>query len=110
MKKKLDFLSEEGGLFYHQWNEDSSEIEVGYRALKQHWGKGYQTEILRGRLHYGFNTLQKKELCAVVFPGNHISAHVIKKCGGQYVGITTYFNKYKVEKYIFKNNHSESSI
>ena len=90
-----------GGLFHLEWNDSNKEIELGYRFIKNSWGKGYASELSNYFLDYGFNQLKLNEIVAVIFPGNDSSAHVLKKIGMKYVGIVTY-GKFQVEKYHIK--------
>lgn len=95
-----------GGLFKHQWDDTSHEIEIGYRFFKQYWGQGYASELLTGLLQYGFETLKYNQICAAVFPDYVVSAHILKKNGAKYIGMVPYWNKYQVEKYIFEKTKS----
>jgi len=63
-----------------------NEIDLGYRFLKQHWGRGYATESAYGCIRYGFGTLGLPEITGRALPGNLASIHVLEKCGMTYRG------------------------
>jgi len=69
---------------------DSEEIEVGYRFLKEHWGKGYATEAARASIAFGFEELRLDRIVAVTLPTNAASRRVMEKCGMSFVGVTTH--------------------
>ena len=72
--------------------DNSEYIEVGYRLIKQHWGKGYATEAARALIKYGFNQLNLNKITAVALPENKASARVMQKAGMKYAGIKKYYN------------------
>jgi RimJ/RimL family protein N-acetyltransferase len=57
------------------------EIEVGYRLMKSHWGKGFATEGTKALLAYGFKMLRLERIVAVANPANVPSRHVLEKAG-----------------------------
>jgi [ribosomal protein S5]-alanine N-acetyltransferase len=69
---------------------DSDEIEVSYRLLKEHWGKGYATEAAGVAIAHGFDELGFDRIVAVTLPTNTASRRVLEKCGMSFVGITTH--------------------
>ncbi len=83
--------------------DNSETIELGYRYLKKHWGKGYATEASKALLDYGFNILGLSSISAVAMPQNTASINVMKKIGMKYDGIKNFYNTdvayYKIEKY-----------
>jgi RimJ/RimL family protein N-acetyltransferase len=64
------------------------EIEVGYRFLKQHWGRGYATESALASLAFGFDELGLDRVVAVALETNAASRRVLEKCGLQEIGLT----------------------
>ncbi len=66
---------------------DGSEIEVGYRFLREHWGNGYATEAARASLRFGLDELGLEQIVAVTLPTNRASQNVMEKCGMTYVGV-----------------------
>jgi ribosomal-protein-alanine N-acetyltransferase len=71
--------------------EDGPEIELGYHLGQFAWGHGYATEIARGAIQYGFETLELPQMCGVVFPENLASQRVLEKAGMTYRGMRVTF-------------------
>ncbi|MBS0030373.1 GNAT family N-acetyltransferase [Chitinophaga sp. 22321] len=69
-----------GGLSYKKYGNDLK-LNLGYRFDKNHWGKGYATELARYAIDFGFNTLSKNEIWALVRPANTVSVKVLEKSG-----------------------------
>ena len=55
--------------------------DLGYRFLKQAWGKGYATESSKAAVEYAFNTLKLPVIYAIADRGNLQSRRVLEKCG-----------------------------
>jgi RimJ/RimL family protein N-acetyltransferase len=64
------------------------EVEVGYRFLKEHWGRGYATESARASLAFGFDELGLERIVAVALESNIPSRRVLEKCGLKELGLT----------------------
>ena len=64
------------------------EVEVGYRFLKEHWGRGYATESARASLAFGFEELGLDWIVAVALESNVASRRVLEKCNMNEVGLT----------------------
>lgn len=74
-------------------NPERDEVEVGYRLLKEYWGKGYATELAAALLKYGIEELGLPRIIAVAMPENKASLRVMEKIGMKAVGMTdTYHN------------------
>lgn len=55
---------------------------MGYMiGEKEYWGKGYGTEAEMLSLHYAFNTLNLRKICASVLEFNTRSFRCLQKCG-----------------------------
>ena len=67
---------------------DGPEIEVGYRFLKDHWGRGYATEAAAASIAFGFEELGLDRIVAVALPENTASRRVLEKCGLTEMGLT----------------------
>ncbi len=65
---------------------EKNEIDLGYRFIKDAWGKGYATEAASACLHYGFKKLNLHRIVGRAMPENIGSIRVLEKCGMQYVG------------------------
>jgi len=76
----------QGGLVPISFNGD--EIELGYRLGREHWGRGYASEIASGSVGYGFGTLGLDRLVAVTYPENAASRRVLEKSGFVGLGMT----------------------
>ena len=59
--------------------EHTNNIHLGYALLKEHWGKGYASEIVQAGLGYVFNELKLPTVTAVTYPGNTASQKVLLK-------------------------------
>ncbi len=65
---------------------DSSEGELGYFFLPEHWGRGYATEASRAVLDYAFSGLGMAVVKAVVHPENAASAAVAARLSMRWQG------------------------
>ncbi|HPG11542.1 MAG TPA: GNAT family N-acetyltransferase [Chitinophagaceae bacterium] len=65
---------------------ERDEIDLGYRFIKDAWGKGYATEAAFACLKYGFEQLGLKRIVGRAMPQNVASLRVLEKCGMQYIG------------------------
>ncbi|MDC9721560.1 MAG: GNAT family N-acetyltransferase [Urechidicola sp.] len=64
--------------------EDMGEVDLGYRFIKEHWGKGIATEAARACVNFGFNTLELTKIIAMVLPENSSSIRVLEKLNFKY--------------------------
>jgi len=65
--------------------ENTPDIEIGYRLLKKHWGKGYATEMANEMVGYCFTKLKLDKIAAATHPDNQASQHVLEKIGLRFV-------------------------
>ncbi len=56
-------------------------VEVAWRLVFEHWGKGYATEAARAVLRDGFGRLGLNEIIGVTTPGNGRSRRVMDRLG-----------------------------
>ncbi len=56
-------------------------IDLGYRFLKKHWGKGYASEAAAAFVAYGFNVLKLEKINAYADTANAASRKVLEKSG-----------------------------
>ena len=63
-----------------KFEEETKEIDLGYRFYKKHWNKGFATEAAKGCISYGFSVLKMKEIVGRVYLENPASIEVLKKC------------------------------
>jgi ribosomal-protein-alanine N-acetyltransferase len=85
--------------------ESTTEIEIGYRYLREFWNRGFCTEISKNLLTYGFEKLNLPKIVAVVHPENLASLRVLEKLGMQSVTKAQYYGQ--VVKYYEKFNPRE---
>jgi RimJ/RimL family protein N-acetyltransferase len=64
--------------------DDLQEVDLGYRLLREFWGKGLATEASRAAVAYGFDKLGLKTIIGLVDPANVASVRVLEKCGLSY--------------------------
>ena len=64
--------------------ENLKEVELGYRFMRDYWGKGIATETGRACIDLGFNTLDLSKIIAMVLPENEGSIHVLDKLSFKY--------------------------
>jgi RimJ/RimL family protein N-acetyltransferase len=69
--------------------EGEGQVDLGYRFLRRHWGKGYATEAARASLAFGFEELALTRVVAGVAEGNVASLGVLRKLGFRSVGAAT---------------------
>lgn len=53
--------------------------DIGYRIIKEHWGKGYATEAAQAWIDFGFTKLKAKKIFAMVHFENDASIKVLQK-------------------------------
>ena len=82
--------------------EDGRWIEIGYRLLKSHWGKGLAPEGSRALIELGFGTLGLSEIMLVLRPENKSSSIVAEKLGFIYQGIRKFYDL-DLSFYLLKN-------
>ena len=56
-------------------------VEIGWRFLPEFWGKGYASEVARGWLKLGFETLGLSEITSFAVPQNPASMAVMQRIG-----------------------------
>jgi len=59
--------------------------DIGYRLIRQYWGKGYATEAAKAVLDYGFNQLNLDNIYGMTAIDNLASKNVLQKIGLTYV-------------------------
>ena len=61
--------------------DDMQEVDVGYRLVREYWGRGLATEATRPTVAYGFNELKLDRVIAMALPDNKGSIRVMEKLG-----------------------------
>jgi [ribosomal protein S5]-alanine N-acetyltransferase len=59
--------------------DDLKEVDLGYRFMKEYWGKGIATEAAKASVNFGFETLGLNKIVAMVLPENRSSIRVLEK-------------------------------
>lgn len=70
----------------------TQEHEIGYRLMREKWGRGFATEGSLCLLNYGFGTLDLPQITAVAMPENQASRRVMEKIGMILRGTGIYYN------------------
>ncbi len=63
---------------------DLQEVDIGYRFIKDCWGKGYATESASAIMRQAVPEHQLKKVIGLTFPDNAASIHVLTKLGLQF--------------------------
>ncbi|MBL0134667.1 MAG: GNAT family N-acetyltransferase [Chitinophagaceae bacterium] len=61
--------------------ENTDQFQLGYALTKQHWGKGYATELVKAGLQYISSNTPLNKIYAITESANASSQHVLLKCG-----------------------------
>ena len=64
--------------------EDLNEVDLGYRFMKDYWGKGIATESSEACIKLGFETFELNKIIAMVLPENTSSIRVLEKLNFKY--------------------------
>ncbi len=56
-------------------------VEIGWRLLREYWGRGYATEAARAVLDFGFDRLGLEEIVSFTVPANRRSRGVMERLG-----------------------------
>ena len=68
-------------------------VDLGFRFLPAHWGKGLATEAAQPWVDYGFTKLQLREIIGLAEPENHASIRVLEKVGMKFTGVVRLFDR-----------------
>jgi len=91
----------QGGIVPIKFNGD--EIELGYRFGKEHWGKGYASEVAAASVKHAFEEHGLDRLVAMINPDNTVSRKVLEKVGFVEIGESDlYYNTYVI---LFEQNN-----
>lgn len=63
------------------YNESSKETDLGFRFLRQHWGKGFATESALACIQYAFSDLGLIKIIGRAMKENNSSIRVLEKAG-----------------------------
>jgi RimJ/RimL family protein N-acetyltransferase len=77
----------------HLAHIESAPLEIGWRLMTAHHGKGYATEAGQAAMDFGFERVGVDYVCAVANPDNMASQNVMKRLGMAYVGVQTHYGE-----------------
>jgi len=80
------------GWFCLKHLDKTDEIEVGYRLIREFWGKGFASEGTKALIEYGFQIFKLKRIVAVADPENKASLRVLEKAGLEFEKLAYYYN------------------
>ncbi len=86
--KENDMLIGHAGTSFFK---DLDRTEYLYAFSKEHWGKGYATEIGRAYIPHYLALTADQALVAIAYQGNAKSAHVLEKLGFEKAGVKEVF-------------------
>ena len=69
------------GTFLLKPSDSVEGMEIGYAFLKDYWGRGLATELVRGGIAFAFNNAGLEELFAITQVSNEASKKVLRKSG-----------------------------
>jgi RimJ/RimL family protein N-acetyltransferase len=81
------------GFFALNYTGKTTDIEIGYRLLRNAWGQGFATEGATALAQYGFDDLGLYRIIGVTHPGNQASQRVLMKAGLADVGWGRYYDR-----------------
>jgi [ribosomal protein S5]-alanine N-acetyltransferase len=64
---------------------DTGVFEIGWWIWKEHWNRGYATEVARALVHYAFERMRLPRVAAIANVPNTASRRVMEKVGLRYV-------------------------
>lgn len=76
-KESNDFI----GLLLIKEIDGPDNVEIGYSLIKDHWKKGYATEIVQEGVSWLFGLNKFSTIYAITDTSNVNSQHVLYKCG-----------------------------
>ena len=61
--------------------EHTDDVHIGYALMKDNWGKGYASEIVKAGIDYAFRELKLSSIAAVTYPEHFVSQKVLLRNG-----------------------------
>ncbi len=75
----------------HIENDLGQEMEIGWRLLPAHWGRGYATEAAGAMIGFGFGKLGLARLYSIADPRNTASIRVMQRLGMRSLGLQRHY-------------------
>ena len=88
---------------------DTGVFEMGWWIWKDHWNRGYATELAQAMKQHAFETMQLPQIAAIANVPNRASIRVMQKAGMRYLGtrnakeLATRYPDIKVVYYVLDN-------
>ena len=86
--------------FFPQKIQGREELELGYRLLKNYWGKGLATEAAMAVKNYAFNVMKIPRLISLIETQNNASVRVAEKNGFYLEKQLLYDGKISISLYV----------
>ena len=86
--------------------DNTSEIELGYRILKEHWNMGYATEASVGILNYAFHILLLDKVVSSAHVDNIASRRVMEKVGMKHIDNRMHYSCMQAYYEVHRNSRS----
>ena len=80
-------------------------VDLGFRFLAAHWGKGLATEAAGACIDYGFSQLGLEEIFGFAEPENAASIRVLEKVGMQFTGVVRLYDC-DMRRYVIRRSAS----
>jgi [ribosomal protein S5]-alanine N-acetyltransferase len=81
--------------------EHTDDVHIGYALMKDNWGKGYASEIVKAGIDYAFKELKLDSIVAVTYPEHFVSQKVLLRNGFDRDGI---YQEEGKENFLFRIN------
>jgi len=75
----------------HIENDPAQELEIGWRLLPRHWGRGYATEAARAMVDFAFCVLDAPRVFSIADPRNTASTRVTERIGMRSLGLQHHY-------------------
>ena len=95
----LKSTGENIGFAGSKYLDELGEVDVAYRLVRTHWGRGLATEAAIASVRFGFDNLGLKRIIGLVIPENIASMRVLEKTGLRYAETITFWEK-QFSKYV----------
>ncbi len=90
----------------HLANIESAPLEIGWRLIAEHHGKGYASEAAQAVIAFAKQQIGTSYLVAVAVPENHASQRVMQRIGMTYKAIEQHYDVPCVVYEMHINNRS----
>ncbi len=93
------------GILLFKNDNKKSGVEIGYSLKKNHWKKGYATEVVKESINWIFESKGFYSMYAITASKNENSKKVLLRCGFH---SKEYFTEHGEDLNLFSLNYSES--